>query len=130
MSLTMLEQIKFRIGDALAAGFEDTELQSVIDNVKAQFSLTESADPETILDITQAKICLAVATDTSRYFKYTQNTESVDKTKTPEELRKIAKDLLDWHASLVQGSTSLGVVDLAAPREFVIDRNADGDTED
>lgn len=120
--MTMLEQLKFRIEDAVVA-FTDPQLQSVIDNVKTQYSLVEATEPETILDLAQAKVCLILAQHTATYFKYTQNTESVDKTKTPEQFRQLAKMLLEQHAGLVQTAGKVSIVDLGPPKEFVIDRD-------
>ena len=127
--MTMLEQLKFRIEDAVVA-FTDPQLQSIIDNVKAQYSLAEATEPETILDLAQAKVCLILAQHTATYFKYTQNTESVDKTKTPEQFRQLAKTLLEPHAELVKSGGKLTVLTQGTPKEFAIDWDESGEVGD
>lgn len=130
MSLTMLEQLKFRVGATVAAEFSDDELQSIIGNVETQYGLLEATAPETILDVCQAKVCITMATDSARYFKYQQGAESVDKTRTPEQFRQLAKLLLEPHQAVMATASPLQVAELATPKEYTIDRNEDGDTED
>lgn len=79
----MLEKLKRRLRSQ-AAAFDDADLLEFIETVKAEYSLTEGKHAGLIVKLALCTCYLSLATDTARYFKYQQATESVDKTLTPK----------------------------------------------
>ncbi len=84
----LLDRLKRRIKSACNV-FTDSELQGFIDDAINDFGLIEGQDDRLILDIAEADVYKALASDTARYFKYRELSEEVDKTHTPEMFLKL-----------------------------------------
>lgn len=79
----MIDKLKRRLGDQVAA-FEDADLLEFLETIKTEYNLIEGKHDSMILDLALCTCYLRLATDKATYFKYTQATESVDKTMTPK----------------------------------------------
>ncbi len=92
----LIDRLQIRLGGRKAA-FETAELQEFIDSATNQYGLAEGRDDELILKLALCACYLRLATDSATFFKYTQGTESVDKSMTPKifmELYQVTWDTI------------------------------------
>lgn len=84
----IIANLKRRLGSQVSA-FDDVDLTEFIETVKSEYSLTEGKYAGLIVELALCICYLRLATDTATFFKYTQATESVDKTLTPKMFMKM-----------------------------------------
>jgi len=83
--MEILSKIRKRINDEKEPyTFTWDELKEMVDDIKTRYGLIEGRDDDIIILGVLARIYLILATDTAKYFKYTQEKESVDRTMTPK----------------------------------------------
>jgi len=78
----LIDKLKRRLGTQTVA-FEDPDLLEFIETAKSEYKLIEGEHDGLIVELALCTCYLRLATDSATYFKYTQGTESVDKTLTP-----------------------------------------------
>jgi hypothetical protein len=110
----MRERLKKRLG-ADSARFTDAELDEFLSTATTDYELGGGAHNALILDIALALAYLRMATDTARYFKYTEGSESVDKTDISRQYMRLYESV--W--STVAGR----LPNAAAPTTFIIRKN-------
>lgn len=98
--MTLLEELKGQLGTGVAVAVGDTQLEQIIATIEAKHG---AEDREKLLDLAQAAVCVRMATDSALYFKYSQGSESVDKTKTTDNFLAVAKAL--WVKHGVEGGS-------------------------
>ena len=86
--------LKDRVGTRVAGAVGDPRLGRVLERIVI---VHPGSDPEKRLDLAHAEVCLMMATDAALYFKYSQGSESVDKTATPGAFLTLAKTLWAKH---------------------------------
>jgi hypothetical protein len=90
----LIDKLKRRLGTQ-AAAFEDTDLTEFIETAKSEYKLVEGEHDSLIVELALCTCYLRLATDTATYFKYSQGTESVDKTVTPRMFMEIYEFLFE-----------------------------------
>ena len=111
--MTLIEELKGRIGEGVAAACGDTLLDGILATIAADYS---DANRTKTLDLAQADVCLRMATDTALWFKYSQGSESVDKTSSTTDFLAIAKALWTKHGVDAQAAGSDGVATIGRER--------------
>lgn len=114
--MTLIERLQIRLRKFVTT-FETTELQDYIDSAKNQYGLAEGKDDEIILSLALCSCYLALATDSATYFKYTQGTESVDKSMTPKMFMELYQTLWDTIKDQFDGKPILFQIKKVDPSE-------------
>lgn len=112
----LIDRLRIRLRKFVTA-FEAPELQDYIDSAKNQYTLAEGKDDEIILKLALCSCYLALATDTATYFKYTQGTESVDKSMTPKMFMELYQMLWDTIKDQFDGKPVLFQIKKVDPSE-------------
>jgi hypothetical protein len=111
--VTLLEELKGRVGTGVATACGDTLLEGILATIATDYS---GATRTKTLDLAQADVCLRMATDTALWFKYSQGSESVDKTSSTTDFLAIARALWMKHGVAEQSGGSDGVATVGRTR--------------
>lgn len=111
--MTLLEELKGRIGTGVAAACGDPLLEGILATIATDYA---GATRTKTLDLAQADVCLRMATDTALWFKYSQGSESVDKTSSTTDFLAIAKALWTKHGVDSAAAGGEGVIEVARTR--------------
>lgn len=104
--MSLLEELKARIGDRVAAAIGDPALEAFLATIATDYP---DAGRGQTLDLAQAECCLRMASDASLWFKYSQGSESVDKTTSADQFLALARVLWAKHG-VERGSGDAGLV--------------------
>lgn len=111
--MTLIEELKGRIGEGVAAACGDTLLEGILATIAADYS---DANRTKTLDLAQADVCLRMATNGALYYKYSQGSESVDKSMTTDNFLAVAKVLWMKHGVDAQAAGSDGIATIGRER--------------
>lgn len=112
--MVTLARVRVRLG-TVEAGFTDPVLQEFLDTASNDYGLTEGQDDAMIITLTLCFCYQKVATEAASFFKYSQGSESVDKTMVAEQYRKLYETTWASIAGSLPGR--------ASPDSFVLRKN-------
>lgn len=111
--MTLLEELKGLTGERVATSCGDPLLEQLLVSVAEDYP---GATREKTLDLALARVCQRMAIDSALWFKYSEGSESVDKTKSADQFLAIAKAMWGkW--GIADGGGTEGVITIARTDE-------------